>query len=129
MGRGTRYYSWEVFLAIVDAFVSARVDVRTYLLDGAIDGSETNGIICNPKLELESSRFTFDLVPLSYESVDVIVGENWLLRHKVKMVCHEKVVKMPWSLQGEGCSNGNLLWKRLYCLVGESWVVWMRVID
>ncbi|GJW28027.1 retrovirus-related pol polyprotein from transposon TNT 1-94, partial [Tanacetum coccineum] len=67
-----------------------KVDVRTYLLGGAIDGSEANGIIRNPKLELESSRFTFDLVPLSYESVDVIVGENWLLRHKAEMVWHEK---------------------------------------
>ncbi|GJW97607.1 hypothetical protein Tco_0179415 [Tanacetum coccineum] len=80
MGRGTWYYSLGVFLAIVDAFVrsehvkfeisswsGARVDVRTYLLGGAIDGSEANGIIRNPKLELESSRFTFDVVPLSYE--------------------------------------------------------------
>ncbi|GKB19579.1 hypothetical protein Tco_0853502 [Tanacetum coccineum] len=65
--------------------VGARVDVRTYLLGGAIDGSKANGIIRDPKLELESSRFTFDLVPLSYESVDVVVGENWLLRHKVEM--------------------------------------------
>ncbi|GKF14274.1 hypothetical protein Tco_0055736, partial [Tanacetum coccineum] len=32
------------------------VDVRTYLLGGAIDGSEANGIIRDPKLELESSR-------------------------------------------------------------------------
>ncbi|GJU02873.1 hypothetical protein Tco_1113211 [Tanacetum coccineum] len=64
----------------------ARVDVRTYLLGGVINGSKANGIIRNPKLELESSRFTFDLVPLSYESVDVIVGENWLLRHKAEMV-------------------------------------------
>ncbi|GJT09603.1 hypothetical protein Tco_0856645 [Tanacetum coccineum] len=63
-----------------------RVDVRTYLLGGAIDGSEANGIIRNPKLELESSRFTFDLVPLSYESVDVVVGKNWLLRHKAELV-------------------------------------------
>ncbi|GJY46799.1 hypothetical protein Tco_0435862 [Tanacetum coccineum] len=103
--NGTWYYSLGVFLAIVDAFVrsefeisswrGARVDVRTYLLGGAIDGSEANEIIRDPKLELESSHFTFDLVPLSYESVDVVVGENWLLRHKAEMVCHEKVVKMP----------------------------------
>ncbi|GJR32575.1 hypothetical protein Tco_1108807 [Tanacetum coccineum] len=95
MGHGTWYYSLGVFLAIVDAFVrsefeisswrGARVGVRTYLLGGAIDGSEANGIIRDPKLELESSRFTFDLVPLSYESVDVVVGENWLLRHKAEM--------------------------------------------
>ncbi|GKA73017.1 hypothetical protein Tco_0779233 [Tanacetum coccineum] len=95
MGRGTWYYSLGVFLAIVDAFVrsefeisswrGAKVGVRTYLLGGAIDGSEANGIIRNPKLELESSCFAFDLVPLSYESVDVVVGENWLLRHKAEM--------------------------------------------
>ncbi|GKA40067.1 hypothetical protein Tco_0732660, partial [Tanacetum coccineum] len=87
------------------------VDVRTYLLGGAIDGSEANGIIRNPKLELESSRFTFDLVPLSYESVDVVVGKNWLLRHKAELVCHEKVVKMPWSCKVRVGSNGNLLWE------------------
>ncbi|GJV29528.1 putative reverse transcriptase domain-containing protein [Tanacetum coccineum] len=70
------------------------------LLGGAIDSSEANGIIHDPKLELENSHFTFDLVPLSYESVDVVVGENWLLRHKAEMVCHEKVVKMPWMRNG-----------------------------
>ncbi|GJT55258.1 hypothetical protein Tco_0990312 [Tanacetum coccineum] len=91
MGRGTWYYSLGVFLAIVDAFVrsefeisswhGARVDVRTYLLGGAIDGSKANGIIRNPKLELESSRFTFDLVPLSYGGVlDVI--RSWRKRTK-----------------------------------------------
>ncbi|GJW28315.1 hypothetical protein Tco_0045190 [Tanacetum coccineum] len=73
---------WFVWFARVLVIV----DVRTYLLGGVINGSKANGIIRNPKLELESSRFTFDLVPLSYESVDVIVGENWLLRHKAEMV-------------------------------------------
>ncbi|GJZ42676.1 putative reverse transcriptase domain-containing protein [Tanacetum coccineum] len=95
MGCGTWYYSLGVFLEIVDVFVrsefkisswrGARVDVRTYLLCSAIDSSKANGIIRDPKLELENSRFTFDLVPLSYESVDVVVGENWLLRHKAEM--------------------------------------------
>ncbi|GJX13389.1 hypothetical protein Tco_0205147 [Tanacetum coccineum] len=120
MGRGTWYYSLGVFLEIVDVFVrsefeisswrGARVDVRTYLLGGAIDSSEVNGIIRDPKLELESSRFTFDLVPLSYESVDVVVGENWLLRHKAEMVCHEKVVKMPWMRNGHVEVYGYAFW-------------------
>ncbi|GJS82054.1 retrovirus-related pol polyprotein from transposon TNT 1-94 [Tanacetum coccineum] len=61
------------------------VGVRTYLLGGAMMVGRTNGIIRNPKLELESYRFTFDLVPLSYKSVDVIIGDNWLLRHKAEM--------------------------------------------
>ncbi|GJT90135.1 hypothetical protein Tco_1078980 [Tanacetum coccineum] len=86
-----RLLGWEVRF-LVDVYMRG-----TYLWDGCFDGSEANGIIRNPKLELESSHFTFDLVPLSYESVDVVVGENWLLIHKAEMICHEKVVKMPWS--------------------------------
>ncbi|GJS59961.1 hypothetical protein Tco_0654745 [Tanacetum coccineum] len=65
----------EVFVKLLlDSFgkLSIRVSVRMYLLGGAIDGSEANGIIRDPKMELESSRFTFDLVPLSYENVDVV---------------------------------------------------------
>ncbi|GJR47525.1 hypothetical protein Tco_1315628 [Tanacetum coccineum] len=69
----------------------ARVGVKTYLLGGAIDGSKANGIIPNPKLELENSCFTFDLVPLSHESVDVVIGENWLLRHKAGMMLYRGV--------------------------------------
>ncbi|GJS33670.1 hypothetical protein Tco_0532052 [Tanacetum coccineum] len=101
MGRGTWYYSLGVFLAIVDAFVrsefeisswrGARVDVRTYLLGGAIDGSEANGIIRDPKLELESSRFTFDLVPL----------------------------RLRWSYKVRVGSNGNLLWEA-FVLLGRK---------
>ncbi|GJS98281.1 hypothetical protein Tco_0819451 [Tanacetum coccineum] len=75
----------------VSSWRGARVDVRMYLLDGAIDGSKANGIIRDLKLKLESSCFTFDLVPLSYESVDVVVEENLLLRHKARM-----------ELQGKG---------------------------
>ncbi|GJS05357.1 putative reverse transcriptase domain-containing protein [Tanacetum coccineum] len=92
-----------------EARIKNTVDVRTYLLGGAIDSSEANGIIRDPKLELENSRFTFDLVPLSYESVDVVVGENWLLRHKAEMVCHEKVVKMPWLRSDFACRLTHLI--------------------
>ncbi|GJS53669.1 hypothetical protein Tco_0627031 [Tanacetum coccineum] len=98
------YPNWDVKFEI-SSWRGARVDVRTYLLGGAIDSSEANGIIRDPKLELENSCFTFDLVPLSYESVDVVVGENWLLRHKAEM-----------ELQGRGLvSNGNLVVGSVCC--------------
>ncbi|GJS59962.1 hypothetical protein Tco_0654746 [Tanacetum coccineum] len=58
MGRGTWYYSLGVS-SIVDAFVrsefgisswrGSRVDGRSYLLSGAIDGSEANRIIRDSK--------------------------------------------------------------------------------
>ncbi|GJV78151.1 hypothetical protein Tco_1509735 [Tanacetum coccineum] len=44
----------------ISSWRGSRVDSRSYLQNGAIDGSEANGIIRDPKLELESSRFTFD---------------------------------------------------------------------
>ncbi|GKB76199.1 hypothetical protein Tco_0943094 [Tanacetum coccineum] len=53
----------------VSSWRGSRVDGRSYLLSGAIDGSEVNEIIQNPKWELESSCFTFDLVPLVVRSV------------------------------------------------------------
>ncbi|GJZ77965.1 hypothetical protein Tco_0642637 [Tanacetum coccineum] len=46
-------------------------------MGGAIDGSEANGIIRDPKLELENSRFTFDLVPFSYESDEELQVRVW----------------------------------------------------
>ncbi|GJR13564.1 ribonuclease H-like domain-containing protein [Tanacetum coccineum] len=69
----------EVFVKLLlksSGKLSIRVGVRTYLLGGAIDGSEANGIIRDPKLELESSRFTFDLIPLMLK----VHGENELKR-------------------------------------------------
>ncbi|GKF65719.1 hypothetical protein Tco_0192236, partial [Tanacetum coccineum] len=83
MGRGP--YQLVHVKFEISLWRGASVGVRMYLLGGAIDGSKANGIIRDPKLELESSHFTFDLVPLSYESVDLVVGENWLLRHMAEM--------------------------------------------
>ncbi|GJS65195.1 putative reverse transcriptase domain-containing protein [Tanacetum coccineum] len=36
-----------------------------------------------------------DLIPLGYGSLDVIVGMDWLSEHKVVIICHEKVVRIP----------------------------------
>nr|GEY80253.1 putative reverse transcriptase domain-containing protein [Tanacetum cinerariifolium] len=55
---------------------------------------ETNRIICGCILELGNSLFTIDLIPFGHGSSDVIVGIDWLSRHKVKTVCQEKVVRI-----------------------------------
>ncbi|GJR78031.1 putative reverse transcriptase domain-containing protein [Tanacetum coccineum] len=39
--------------------------------------------------------FTVDLIPLGHGSFDVIMGMDWLSEHKAKIVCHEKVVRIP----------------------------------
>ncbi|GJR31193.1 hypothetical protein Tco_1107425 [Tanacetum coccineum] len=79
----------------ISSWRGARVGVRTYLLGGVIDGSEANGIIRDPKLELESSHFTFDLVPFSYESV--------YRSQEVWNDCRSCKVRVG--------SNGNFLWE------------------
>nr|GFA90340.1 reverse transcriptase domain-containing protein [Tanacetum cinerariifolium] len=56
---------------------------------------EVDRVICNCKLELGTSLFTVDLIPLGHESFDVIMRMDWLSKHKVEIVCHEKVVRIP----------------------------------
>ncbi|GJX03603.1 putative reverse transcriptase domain-containing protein [Tanacetum coccineum] len=56
---------------------------------------EVDRIIRDCKLELESSLFSINLIPLGHGSFDVIVGMDWLSQHKAVIVCHEKVVELP----------------------------------
>ncbi|GJX84605.1 hypothetical protein Tco_0335379 [Tanacetum coccineum] len=55
MGRGP--YQLVHVKFEISSWHGARVDVRTYLLGGAIDGSEANAIIRDPKLELEGEMY------------------------------------------------------------------------
>ncbi|GJS87974.1 putative reverse transcriptase domain-containing protein [Tanacetum coccineum] len=56
---------------------------------------EVDRIIRDCKLELGSSLFSINLIPLGHGSFDVIVGMDWLSQHKAVIVCHEKVVEIP----------------------------------
>ncbi|GJU71164.1 putative reverse transcriptase domain-containing protein [Tanacetum coccineum] len=56
---------------------------------------EVDRIIRGCKLELGSSLFTIDLIPLGHGSFDLIVGIDWLSQNKAVIVCHEKVVEIP----------------------------------
>ncbi|GJS05664.1 putative reverse transcriptase domain-containing protein [Tanacetum coccineum] len=67
-----------------------------YLIEVA-DGKkvEVNRVNRNFKLDLGTSLFAIDLIPLGHGSFDVIVGMDWLSEHKAEIVCHEKVVRIP----------------------------------
>ncbi|GKE25783.1 putative reverse transcriptase domain-containing protein, partial [Tanacetum coccineum] len=56
---------------------------------------EINKVIRDCKLEIKGHTFDIDLIPLGDGSFDVIVGMDWLSRHKAKIVFHEKVVRIP----------------------------------
>ncbi|GJS46107.1 retrovirus-related pol polyprotein from transposon TNT 1-94 [Tanacetum coccineum] len=77
------------------------VDGRSYLLSGATNSSEANGIIRNPKLELESFCFTFDLVPFSCgKRLYCLVGRKDDVAKTVFRMRngHVEVTAMPFGL-------------------------------
>nr|GFA16292.1 hypothetical protein [Tanacetum cinerariifolium] len=52
-------------------------------------------VIKSCKLEIEGHVFDIDLIPFGHGSFDVIIGMDWLFDHKAKIICHEKVVRIP----------------------------------
>ncbi|GJS96674.1 putative reverse transcriptase domain-containing protein [Tanacetum coccineum] len=56
---------------------------------------EIDNVIKGCKLEIEGHVFDIDLIPFGHGSFDVIIGMDWLSNHKAKIICHEKVVRIP----------------------------------
>ncbi|GKA83226.1 reverse transcriptase domain-containing protein, partial [Tanacetum coccineum] len=52
-------------------------------------------VIKGCKLEIEGHVFDIDLIPFRHMSFDMIIGMDWLSNYKAKIVCHEKVVRIP----------------------------------
>ncbi|GJV18730.1 putative reverse transcriptase domain-containing protein [Tanacetum coccineum] len=55
---------------------------------------EIKKIIQGCKLEIEGHTFNIDLIPFGHGTFDVIIGMDWLSRHRAKIVCHERVVQI-----------------------------------
>ncbi|GJY75093.1 putative reverse transcriptase domain-containing protein [Tanacetum coccineum] len=56
---------------------------------------EIDKVIRVCKLEIQGHVFNINLIPFGSESFDVIIGMDWLSDHKVEIICHEKVVRIP----------------------------------
>ncbi|GJZ06060.1 putative reverse transcriptase domain-containing protein [Tanacetum coccineum] len=56
---------------------------------------EIDKVIRDCKLKIEGHVFDINMIPFGSESFDVIIGMDWLLDHKAKIICHEKVVRKP----------------------------------
>ncbi|GJS42575.1 putative reverse transcriptase domain-containing protein, partial [Tanacetum coccineum] len=56
---------------------------------------EIDKVIKGCKLEIEGHVFDIDLIPFGHGSFDAIIGMDWLSNHKAKIICHEKVVRIP----------------------------------
>ncbi|GJY21761.1 putative reverse transcriptase domain-containing protein [Tanacetum coccineum] len=56
---------------------------------------EINKVIWVCKLEIEGHTFDIDLILFGHGSFDVIIGMDWLSRHRAEIVFHERVVLIP----------------------------------
>ncbi|GKB89965.1 putative reverse transcriptase domain-containing protein [Tanacetum coccineum] len=56
---------------------------------------EINKVIRGCRLEIEIHFFDIDLIPFGHGSFDMIIGIDWLSKHKAEIVCHKKVVRIP----------------------------------
>ncbi|GKC75162.1 putative reverse transcriptase domain-containing protein [Tanacetum coccineum] len=56
---------------------------------------EIDKVIKGCKLEIEGHVFGIDLIPFRHESFDAIIGMDWLSNYKDKIICHEKLVRIP----------------------------------
>nr|GEU76841.1 hypothetical protein [Tanacetum cinerariifolium] len=56
---------------------------------------EIDKVIKGCRLEIKGHVFDIDLIPFGHGSFDVIIGMDWLSNHKAKIICHEKVVRIP----------------------------------
>ncbi|GJT16119.1 putative reverse transcriptase domain-containing protein [Tanacetum coccineum] len=63
---------------------------------------EIDKVIKGCKLEIEGHVFDINLILFGHGSFNVIIGMDWLSNHKAKIICHEKVVRIPLP-------NGKLL--------------------
>ncbi|GJU70215.1 reverse transcriptase domain-containing protein [Tanacetum coccineum] len=66
----------------------------------------TNTILRGCTLNLQNHLFKIDLLPIELGSFDVIVGMDWMAEHRVKVVCYEKYIRVPYGndmliIQGE----------------------------
>ncbi|GKD24156.1 putative reverse transcriptase domain-containing protein [Tanacetum coccineum] len=56
---------------------------------------EIDKVIEGCELEIEGHTFNIDLIPFRSGSFDVIVGMDWLSKHKAEIICHKIVVRIP----------------------------------
>ncbi|XP_076955790.1 uncharacterized protein LOC143630750 [Bidens hawaiensis] len=56
---------------------------------------KTGEIIRNCSIQLKNKKFKIDLLPVELGSFDIVVGMDWLSKNQAKIVCFEKLVRMP----------------------------------
>ncbi|KAJ0833047.1 putative nucleotidyltransferase, Ribonuclease H [Helianthus annuus] len=56
---------------------------------------EASHVVKGCKLELSGQTFSIDLFPVTLGSFDVVIGMDWLSKHRAEILCQEKAVRIP----------------------------------
>ncbi|KAM0053816.1 putative nucleotidyltransferase, Ribonuclease H [Helianthus debilis subsp. tardiflorus] len=56
---------------------------------------EASHVIHDCTLELSGHTFSIDLFPVKLGSFDVVIGMDWLSKHRAEIPCQEKAVRIP----------------------------------
>ncbi|XP_022014305.1 uncharacterized protein LOC110913793 [Helianthus annuus] len=64
-----------------------------------VDGKsiEASHVLIGCKLDLLGQVFDIDLLPVILGSFDVVVGMEWLSKHRADILCKEKIIRIPLS--------------------------------
>ncbi|KAI3676048.1 hypothetical protein L1987_85644 [Smallanthus sonchifolius] len=68
---------------------------------------EATHILKGCQLELSGHKLDIDLMPVTLDSFDIIVGMDWLSKNQAEIICSDKIVRIPLpsgeflSVQGE----------------------------
>ncbi|KAI3762600.1 hypothetical protein L1987_53037 [Smallanthus sonchifolius] len=86
---------------------------------------ETGEVIRGCTLCLENHTFSIDLLPVELGSFDIVIGMDWLSKNLAKIVCFEKIVRIPLpsgeilSIQGERCRT---MLKTINCMKAHKYL-------
>ncbi|KAI3822276.1 hypothetical protein L1987_09865 [Smallanthus sonchifolius] len=58
---------------------------------------KASDIIRGCTMNLNDHPFSVDLIPINLGSFDVVIGMDWLSKHRAEIICSEKIVRIPLS--------------------------------
>nr|GFB51968.1 hypothetical protein [Tanacetum cinerariifolium] len=98
-GRGNnsnQAHERAFMLGVEEAHQDPNIMTDTYEIEiASVQLVEIDKFIKGVQLEIEGHMFDINLIPFGSESFDVIIRMDWLSNHKAKIICHEKVVRIP----------------------------------
>ncbi|GJZ32304.1 putative reverse transcriptase domain-containing protein [Tanacetum coccineum] len=90
-----RSFVSNTFSTLLDIIPSALdISYAVELADGRT--SETNTVLRGCTLGLLGHPFNIDLMPIDLGSFDVIIDMDWLAKNHAVIICHEKIVRIPY---------------------------------